>query len=210
MKLLGLTAAAALLAGSAAAAPYVVPGTSDPFLAGAPDGATVGWFSNPANTDTAPAESPVGVTIKPGGTVWISGVSGEVSNCGGCTFSSALGAGPISSSPFTATGFTPVVSAFTNLPLNSLVGVWYDATPGGAGVDEVFEIGDGGVFVAPAGATELYLATVDGYQWNNNPGFFNVSVSAAPEPAAWALMLFGVGGLGMALRTARRSAAAAV
>jgi hypothetical protein len=33
--------------------------------------------------------------------------------------------------------------------------------------------------------------------------------SAAPEPAAWALMMVGVGGMGAALRTRRRKAVAA-
>ncbi len=37
----------------------------------------------------------------------------------------------------------------------------------------------------------------------------NWSISAAPEPAAWALMMVGVGGMGAALRTRRRKAVAA-
>ncbi len=44
-------------------------------------------------------------------------------------------------------------------------------------------------------------------------GFRNVArgeaVSAAPEPAAWALMMTGIGGMGAALRTRRRKAVAA-
>jgi hypothetical protein len=38
---------------------------------------------------------------------------------------------------------------------------------------------------------------------------FQVLGSAAPEPAAWALMMVGVGGMGAALRTRRRKAIAA-
>ena len=37
----------------------------------------------------------------------------------------------------------------------------------------------------------------------------SLDVSAAPEPAAWALMMVGVGGMGAALRTRRRKAAVA-
>ena len=37
----------------------------------------------------------------------------------------------------------------------------------------------------------------------------SIDVSAAPEPAAWALMMVGVGGMGAALRTRRRKAIAA-
>jgi Flp pilus assembly protein TadG len=48
---------------------------------------------------------------------------------------------------------------------------------------QVFFIGDGRrddgsvqSFVVPPGATRFYLATMDGYQWNNNVGGYNVTV----------------------------------
>lgn len=52
------------------------------------------------------------------------------------------------------------------------------------GLKQIFFIGDGidaegnkQKFVAPAGATRLYLATWDFYEWNNNYGFRNIRVS---------------------------------
>jgi uncharacterized membrane protein len=37
-----------------------------------------------------------------------------------------------------------------------------------------------------------------------------VAVSAAPEPATWALMVFGIGAIGVAMRRSRRASAAAL
>lgn len=44
---------------------------------------------------------------------------------------------------------------------------------------------------------------------NDNFGGVSLRISAAPEPGTWALMLLGFGGAGMALRTRRRTPAAA-
>ena len=52
---------------------------------------------------------------------------------------------------------------------------------------QIFFIGDGRTsdgevqqFVPPAGATRLYLATWDGYEWSNNVGSFSVTDHATP------------------------------
>jgi hypothetical protein len=90
---------------------------------------------------------------------------------------------------------------------------------------QIFYIGDGldaanavQLFTAPTGATRLFLGVVDGYSWSDNAGSYEVTVNltpgqgpgggagGVPEPAGWALMLGGFGGLGAALR--RRSARA--
>lgn len=92
-----------------------------------------------------------------------------------------------------------------NAPINALVGIFLDdnapntsSTPdsldfGSAesrnfselkpGLKQIFFIGDGmdangnkQKFVAPTGATRLYLATWDFYEWNNNYGFRNIKV----------------------------------
>jgi hypothetical protein len=69
---------------------------------------------------------------------------------------------------------------------------------------QVFFMGDGltslldpqGVLI-PDGATRLYLGTMDGFQWNNNSGQFdvNLSVEEVPEAGTWVAgaMLVGLG-----------------
>ena len=107
-------------------------------------------------------------------------------------------------------------------PINSLIGVFLPATMPNSvasgldfgaiglnfsqiapGLSEPFFIGDGlngsvaQNFTAPSGATRLYLGTMDGYEWNNNAGGFNVTVgTAVPEPStviAGALLLLPFG-----------------
>ncbi|WEK44542.1 MAG: PEPxxWA-CTERM sorting domain-containing protein [Candidatus Sphingomonas colombiensis] len=194
MKLKALAIAAAgtiSLAGAANAATYVVPGTSNPFLAGASGGNSVDMNGF---TDTAAANSPIGVAVTGGQTLSIS-ATGQVSNCPGCTLSGPDGAGGIASSGVTANGFTEIVNGYSNLPLNGLIGVFNNL-----GMNDAFLIGTGGSFLVPTGATTLYLATVDGYQWSNNIGSFSVNVAAVPEPATWALMILGFGAVAMGMR----------
>jgi hypothetical protein len=84
-------------------------------------------------------------------------------------------------------------------------------------LQQIFFIGDGltgtgsgtvQTFIAPTGATRLYLGVADGTQWSNNTGAFDVCVncgsvvpefsaaSAVPEPSTSAMMLLGFGGIG--------------
>ncbi len=97
-------------------------------------------------------------------------------------------------------------------------------------LDQVFFIGDGLTgdgagsvqdFIAPTGAGALYLGISDACGYNGGPscygdnsGAFTVNVagvtSGVPEPATWALMLLGFGGLGFAgYRASGKSAAVA-
>jgi hypothetical protein len=184
---------------ASAAAAITVPGTSNPFLAGASIGNSV---SN-GDTDSFSADAPPGISVTPGQTFSVISVTGLVSNGPCCSLVGPNGGAGIGSSPFTANGFTALVSPYSNLPINSLIGVFYGPNQSDPGVDTVFEIGAGPAsFVVPTGATELFLATVDGYQWNNNEGAFTVtySLGGVPEPAAWIVLLTGFGMLGIGLR----------
>jgi hypothetical protein len=85
-------------------------------------------------------------------------------------------------------------------------------------LNQVFFIGDGlstskngkdtttliQTFVAPTGATRLFLGTMDGYEWNNNSGQFYVDMTVVPEPATYAALL-GAATLGfVAVRRCRQ------
>ncbi|HMB95255.1 MAG TPA: hypothetical protein VKK61_04375, partial [Tepidisphaeraceae bacterium] len=92
------------------------------------------------------------------------------------------------------------------IPINALIGVFLDdsqpnLTPAPANLDfrsdasrdfatlkpqlkQIFFIGDGldssgnrQQFIVPPGATRLYLATMDYYEWNNNAGARNIKVN---------------------------------
>ena len=78
-------------------------------------------------------------------------------------------------------------------------------------LQQPFFIGDGlangttvQTFIVPAGATRLYLGSMDGYQWNNNTGSFSVQVNLAPEPSTLALL--AVGAVGLVVGALRRGA----
>jgi hypothetical protein len=123
-----------------------------------------------------------------------------------------------------------------NAPISSLIGVFLDAgqpdlsvAPGALdfstiGLDftvlspelkQVFFIGDGltstGVtqsFVAPSGATRLFLGTMDGGEWSNNPGSLSVELDASAVPEPGSLLLVSMVFCGIAIRyRGRRSPA---
>jgi hypothetical protein len=183
----------------------VVPGTSDPYLAGMPSGSTC------CSGDSAPTNSPVlatGVTLTPGALLTFT-VTGSVDNSGFTPTLTPDGGGVIS---------TPANNGISGAtwPINALVGVFLDASQpnlSAAPADlnftttsfttlspllkQAFFIGDGRsgtgtgtvqTFVVPSGATRLFLGTSDGFGWFNNSGSFTVAggagAGATPTPTA--------------------------
>ncbi len=189
---------------------FYVPATSNPFLAGMPDGSAC------CSGDSAPAESPVlvsGLSLQAGTKLTFTDVTGSMGN-----------QGPSDSTPdglgFYQSGPTNGIGGYV-APIDALAGVFLGnslptSTPAPAALDystlgttfssfspqlkQVFFIGDGltgkgtgsiQTFVVPIGATRFFLGDVDGFGWYNNGGAVSGSVSAGPvpEPSSAALLI---------------------
>jgi hypothetical protein len=113
-----LTAAALIGLAPACSFALSVPGTSDPWLAGMPDGATASVI------DSAPAQSPVlvpGLDLSGGGHLRFV-VSGNVSNGPRCAFLPPDGGDLFSHDTGAENGIASVTA-----PINALVGIFLDA-----------------------------------------------------------------------------------
>ncbi len=227
---------AAVLAVPGAAA-TVVSATTDIFLASQPNGTVVtGYFGS----DRAPAASPVAFTTSGGATLTFA-ASGSTSVDGSCF------AGPDGGCYADESSFSPApASNAYKGPASALLGVFAGPTAVDVqssvatidysvaanrslatytpGIGQIFFIGDGltdsGVvqqFVAPVGATRLYLAVADSIGASTgNPGSLAVDVTGAtplagavPEPASWALLVAGFAAIGVAIRRRRETVVAA-
>ena len=181
-----------------AGGPSVVPGTSNPYLAGMPNG------SSCCAGDTAPAQSPVFAAFiaTPGISLTFT-VTGSVDNAGGVPTLP-----PDGGSVFTTSSSNGISGA--TWPVTALVGVFLDASQPDTSaapsnldftttnfttlspqLKQAFFIGDGltgtgsgtvQTFIAPAGATRLFLGTSDGFGWFNNTGSFVVGVGLGGAP----------------------------
>ncbi len=187
---------------AAGAIQVVVPGTSDIWLAGMPDGSTA------STGDVAPTHSPAlvtGIGISPGDALAFR-ATGGVLHTGGCppTCNDPDGGAFYSHSPGDLNGISDV-----RAPINSLMGIFLSdeqpdlsAAPAALNFEvmginfsslapelkQPFFIGDGlngsgemQQFIVPTGATRLYLGTMDGFGWYNNSGSFTVNVLASPR-----------------------------
>ena len=180
----------------------IVPGTSNPWLAGMPDGTSL-------SGDQVPDQSPqlVDLVLTPGmvlrfaagGLVGFDSVAntppdgtaggghGPVHGISGITVgnNSLLGVFLGPDQPDLATNLPPRLNYLTETPPAGEVGVvsgrnFLVQSPE---LQQVFWIGDGfndsGAVqqtIVPEGATRLFLGTLDGTGWFNNSGFFSVDV----------------------------------
>lgn len=176
---------------------YTIEGNTNPFLAGQPTGTM-------SKGDMAPSESPflVPAPIRQGMVIRFTDVSGDVNFVPG-------GNGPGPEGSFCVFSANDLGISGYNMPASAFLGVFLPgSTNGGAAPPDLdfcasgstdfevlspelyqtFFIGDGlradGVtqqsFIAPAGATELYLGNCDGFGWFNNSGTYTFTIESGP------------------------------
>jgi len=187
--------------------PYQVTATTNPFLAGMPGNSAIAY---PNSTDRAPRNSPLqmmpndaqcleagrALYFKVDGRIAFGNMPGQESNADGQSLKVVQ---------HTLGNVNRI--AMVAAPINSLIGIFLDATPTdqrtttAPGLDfrgedkrnfkmiapaigQIFFIGDGKdssgamqAFVVPPGATRLYVAIMDEYEWNNNVGRLTVTAS---------------------------------
>jgi hypothetical protein len=123
-------------------------------------------------------------------------------------FSVPAGVLDLPSMPFTVDGYAAFLNSFLDNPNIGISQNDFDVQNGQItlAVYQIF----GGYFDLNVGNEFNSMVSPDSESRVQNLGGFNaITFSAAPEPAAWGLMLLGFGGLGAALRSRRRSAALA-
>lgn len=162
-----------------------------------------------AGSGSTPRQSPVyfqGLSVRPGSTLTFDGINGGANNLSSSTLYGGDG-----NSGNVVENLTGAEHGKSNIksPINSVIAVFLnDNAPGGSAptsldfstqssrdfttlspqLSQVFFIGDGRrdngdiqQFVIPAGATRLFVGTMDAYEWNNNIGGFTVTVTTAPK-----------------------------
>jgi hypothetical protein len=189
-----------------------VPGWSDPWLAGMPDGSVASCWP-PEGCDVAPAQSPqrvVGLCLNPGEPLTFL-ATGSVLHYPGTPTDPPDGSYVTNHNwddDYGENGISDV-----NAPYDCLLGVFLtddrpDQSPDPPNLDfstqesrdflvlsprlkQVFFIGDGRTsqgavqeVIVPAGATRLFLGTMDSSTWLNNVGRFDVLVHESCGPTA--------------------------
>lgn len=213
-----------------------VPGTSNMWLAGMPDGTTSGG-------DSAPAHSPVLVNGADFGAGFLtfSNVSGGVNDEPGCLPDTGSGCSIPDGSAF-FNHFPGAMNGMSDVraPINALIGVFLDdsqpaSSPAPATLNfqtigtnfvslspelkQVFFIGDGLTgssngeiqkFVIPQGTTRLYLGTMDDYGWYNNSGALNADIVIKSGEVDLTAAAFNVDKVSTNLQTLQVSGSAGV
>lgn len=192
---------------TACAPVYQVQSSTNPFLAGMPaaaeivypnstDRATVNAPSQMVPSDPKCMEAGRALYFKVDGKIAFGDLRGQESNADGIVTK-------VVSHTLGSVNHIATISA----PINSLIGLFLDATPTlqktttapaldfstaarrdfkslSPQLGQIFFIGDGKdtaggmqAFVVPQGATRLYVAIMDEYEWNNNLGKLAVSAS---------------------------------
>ncbi len=151
-----------------------------------------GWTVGPGNVDIVANNGTYGTVLPDGGNYVLDlvgyGATGGISQ----TFNTV--AGTTYDVLFQYSKNNGISAPTANVNGDSLIG-----TVTGTSSWQTFS----GSFVGSGSPTTF---SIDEGVGGNNAGVFldNVSVSAAPEPATWAMLMLGVGGLGTAMRMSRR------
>lgn len=204
MNLKILLTAAALAAPAIASATITVDGDADIFAAG---------LSSPPALPNGGGSLPPWIAVTGGETLTIT-ATGLVNCCDTSGTPGPSGPGGFVGNPFGGSSSIITddagsgVATFSDLTGSfPLVGVF------NTGSETPFVIGGSDTVVVPVGATRLYFGLADaaGFNgpagfYNDNSGAFSVAV-ATPEPATWAIMLFGLFGAGALLRRRRATLA---
>lgn len=188
---------------AASATTVIVNGTDDIFAAG--------LGAAPASVSGG-GTLPSFINVVAGETLTIS-ATGLVNCCDTSGTPGVIGPDGFLTNPFGGSG-----STITN-STGSSVGTYVDPTGAfslagvflGGSSATPFKIGGSDTVIVPVGATELFFGIPDAQGFNgpsgfysDNSGAFTVTVSAAPEPGVWLLLLAGVGAVGLALRQAKK------
>jgi hypothetical protein len=185
-----------------------VQGVGNPYLAGMPSGSEAS-LGNPASSpDSAPTNSPnqVSVSLTSATVITVTSVTGSTLNYGGSPSNGPTG---VSSNVGDNYGGAENGISDANVPIGALVGVFLtnsqpslstapssldfststeqNYTTLSPQIQQIFYIGSGQTssgaqqqIVVPSGATRLFVASWDFYQYNNNVGSFQINANAQP------------------------------